>query len=326
MEGEISLESMLHEIRNMRKDIKTEVSALKSTIDSKFDYLVNNAKEVTAKLEVHASKVKNIEKELIRKNLVIYGLEEEREEKFGDLKSKIMCLLNTKMELNIKMDDIDDFYRLGRSGAVKRPIVLKMTTSWRKMEVLKNTAKLRGSKVYIDTDLTMEEQDQRKENIELMKVFRRKGDFAVVRGSTLFVNGSIYKGTHTWKTVDTNDDQRNGEETRNQNLIREEERNIISGSEVTQRTRMQTLMSQPQSVHQDASTETQKKRQISPYSTRVFTSGNSLKKKKVTTHSNQQKCGSLQQTSLESFLDTSQKKDAGSLEDEGKEETHQYQG
>lgn len=189
-----NLNDLMHELRSMRREFNTETHEIKNLMEEKFENLIKDGKETRVKVDQHEVRIKAQEKEMVRRNLIIYGLTEGEQENFGDLRDKLGWIFNEKMELNIGHNEIDTFFRMGRKNPGKsRPVMVKLVSGWRKSQVLLNTSKLVGTKVFIDSDLTKEEQTERKAMVELMNMFRRKGDHAVVRGCKLYVNKVWYK-------------------------------------------------------------------------------------------------------------------------------------
>lgn len=188
-ESNVSLTVLLNEIKNIRNDFKEDNQKIQTLMENKFSILIADSKETKAKVEKLEVKSNLMEKEMVRRNLIIYGLEEDSGESLDDLKNKLLYIFNEKMELNIAVQEIDQFHRMGsRDRGKKRAVLVKMVSGWRKSEILRSSGKLKGTKLYVEMDLTKEEQEERNKMLELMKQHRRQGDYAVVRGSKLYVS------------------------------------------------------------------------------------------------------------------------------------------
>lgn len=139
-------------------------------------------------------KIELLEREVRRNNLVIKGLDENVGEELSVTKEKIV---QTVKKLGIEINyqtDIDEIRRLGKPTTGKtRPVLLKLTTRGKKMEILKNTNRLKGTDIWIDEDYTREVQEERRQLLVPLKEARKKGHKAYLRHNKLLVNGDIYE-------------------------------------------------------------------------------------------------------------------------------------
>jgi hypothetical protein len=154
-------------------------------------------KEVFRECEVRCrqleNKVRNGDDERRKNNIIIFGLEEQREEYFGTLDSAVKWLNETmKVEVNkVNNENIDYVARIGiRKG--ERPILVKFISFTKKLEVLGNKKNLAGSKIRVEEDLSMENRKVRKELIPYLKDAKRRGHKAFLRKGSLIVDGSAY--------------------------------------------------------------------------------------------------------------------------------------
>ncbi|KAJ8934492.1 hypothetical protein NQ318_012468 [Aromia moschata] len=88
-----------------------------------------------------------------KKNLIIKGMPDEEEEDAEETKKRIVRLCET-LGVDIKPEvDVDEVRRLGKPAAGRqRPVLLKMTTSNKKMEILRSAKQLKGTNIWIDED------------------------------------------------------------------------------------------------------------------------------------------------------------------------------
>jgi hypothetical protein len=126
-----------------------------------------------------------------RDNLIIFGLEEEKNEShiitFGILEK----FLKEKVGIRIVEWHVDMANRLGR-GRGNRLIMVRFTT-FRKKEILENTKKLVGSKIGIEQNYTWETRQIRRDLIPYLKEARNQGHRAVIKIDKLIVNGRPYE-------------------------------------------------------------------------------------------------------------------------------------
>lgn len=139
-------------------------------------------------------KIEALEREARRRNLVFKGIDEDEKEEPKVTKEKV---IKTVERLGIKIEpeaDIDETRRLGRPIIGKtRPILLKLTTGDKKIEILKNSKALKGTNIWIDEDYTKETQQERQQLITPLKEARRKGHRAYLRHNKLVVNDEVYE-------------------------------------------------------------------------------------------------------------------------------------
>ena len=83
------------------------------------------------------------------KNVCIYGIQEEMEEKLID---KILKLFNEKMKVGINAADILKCVRIGKNSTKGRPIIVKFDRQSVRNNVLRNCGKLQGTKIAIAED------------------------------------------------------------------------------------------------------------------------------------------------------------------------------
>jgi len=131
------------------------------------------------------------------KNVIIYGLKEETNEDPEASASKLF------EKLGLKDVMIDDTWRLGKqqkSPKGPRPLLVKFVKGTDKKKVMKEKAKLKGEKIFINNDLSKEEQAIEKNLRERFKTMK-------ATDKTLKMKMGIKKGIMTvykeGKTVNT---------------------------------------------------------------------------------------------------------------------------
>lgn len=85
-----------------------------------------------------------------RNNLIIYGLEEDREETTDKVEEKVRKLLLTKGVISTAMIKIDRAHRIGKKvNGRNRPIVVRFTYFKDKVTILKNSKQLKNTPIRI---------------------------------------------------------------------------------------------------------------------------------------------------------------------------------
>lgn len=186
------LTQIVQELKQIRVDFNSEQQETRKLIEEKFNNDQEEKAEINRKLEKQEGRIKYIEQGARRRNLIVYGIGESENENFNELKGKVDHLLNTTMGLDVKREEIDEFFRLGKKteGRRDRPIIVKMISNWRKIDIMKNRGKLKGTKIFIENDLNEEEKAEKKNLIAEMREMKSKGQAAYIRGKTLVIASS----------------------------------------------------------------------------------------------------------------------------------------
>lgn len=231
------MEGMMNEVRSIKSDVKGEVECIRGLLDTKLKETEVYAHETREMVGIHDVKINNIQKDQRINNIVIYGIQENPNESWKDLQAHIDWLLNNIMDLKIKPDEINQFFRMGKKGGTnqKRPILLKMVTYWRKVEILRNTVKLKGTKIFLAQDLTPEEKSERKKLLEKVAEIRRNGKHAILKGKNIIVEGILLAETEN--TEDSEDDMEvdQNEELGEQNSERFQKKPTPAGTRTVNR-------------------------------------------------------------------------------------------
>lgn len=184
------MEQILQELQKLRTDFNTEQQETRKLIEESLKNDQIEKGKIKEKIEKQDNRINKLESGTRKKNVIVYGMQEENNEHINDLKEKINWLLNNKMELDIKREEIDDFFRLGKKTEEKknRPIIIKMISNWRKTEIMMNKKKLRGTRIFIENDMSEEEMTEKKNMIAEMRELKSKGHEAYIKGKSLIVN------------------------------------------------------------------------------------------------------------------------------------------
>ena len=96
-------------------------------------------------------------------------------------------------KLNVEFSPLD-MRRVGKKTEGKARIILvKFKTEQEKIQLLKKAPALKGSKLYLAEDLTIDERRERRIQVEEMKRARQEGKRAYIRFSDgkLVINGKV---------------------------------------------------------------------------------------------------------------------------------------
>jgi hypothetical protein len=130
--------------------IKNEISTVKKDLSRK----VNALESEVANLKLELGRANT---EIRKRNIMIEGIAEKSGETWNDAELLDKDLI-IKLRLPEKVD-FDECFRIGKPGGGKvRPILLKMLRIRDKRMILSHAKNLKGSKIYINEDLTKEQR------------------------------------------------------------------------------------------------------------------------------------------------------------------------
>lgn len=190
------IQANMEEIKEMFESISGKLQ----TMDGKLSEVIEELKDIKLENEVMKKQIKNqetkiasLEREVRRRNLVFKGVPEKEKEGIEEtMENTVKICQSLGVNVNPAID-IDEVRRLGRPEAGKqRPILLKVTTTNRKREILKKAKGLKGSDIWIDEDYPKEIQEERKLLIPKLKEARSKGHKAQLKYNKLIIDNKVY--------------------------------------------------------------------------------------------------------------------------------------
>lgn len=173
------LTERMNEISETLRDIKEETN--------------KNGKEVQ-KVKCDIEKLqKNYEflnRELIKKKLIIFGLHENENENLQIMLTKFFKEKLNQDDFNIW--EIADAKRMGKRDSTSRGIKIELTSKFRKMKILENSKLLKGTNVKIQPEYTKQVMDERKILQPFLKDAKKKGQKAYLVYNKLIIGEHIY--------------------------------------------------------------------------------------------------------------------------------------
>ena len=142
------------------KTIVSEVvcDTVESVVDKEIDKVVQPLKNKIAELEVQLDQVKSHandnEQYSKRCNVRIYGIPEEKGENCYDA---VVNFCRNCLKCDVAVSEIDRTHRVGkqRNDSTPRAMIVKFLSYQSKLKVLKHRRNLKGSKKFINEDLTL---------------------------------------------------------------------------------------------------------------------------------------------------------------------------
>ncbi|KAI5732107.1 uncharacterized protein LOC103520622 [Diaphorina citri] len=171
-----------------------ETKKINENIDAKLSPLANDVSNIKSKVQVCEEKISTLEKEKRKRNILIHGLEV-HEKDSRQIETHVKQILQEKLEIGVKNEEIDFIKILGKNR--KGPILLGLTTWKKKNEIIRSSAKLKGSGKNIGEDFPPEVLTKRKSLIPEMIRYRNKGHHAVIKYDRLFVDKKPVENSST---------------------------------------------------------------------------------------------------------------------------------
>ncbi|XP_065654930.1 uncharacterized protein LOC136081533 [Hydra vulgaris] len=204
--AETNINDSMEKIKRLEKDvfdIKKSLNFHEELIEKKVKNNIESIeKKRFCKTEAHKNdeyidfkkKLREIEDRSRRNNLRIDGIKENENETWSESEIKVIKLF--KETLGVKNVRIEQAHRRGRRDAkTPRTIIIKQLDYKDKVEILKNSSKLKGENIYINEDFCFETNLIRKDLREKMKIERQLGKFAYISYDKLIVREWVSKKT-----------------------------------------------------------------------------------------------------------------------------------
>lgn len=168
------LRAIFEKLEATENNLKGEIQGLKGEIQelSKFnEFIVEKCTKLEKTCEDQQRTILDLQKQINKKNIIIHGIIPDENEK--SLESNVVKVLNEKLEMSLTTEKIEQVYRLGKNSENKnKPIKVEFVSYKDKMEVFKNRAMLKGTKIFINNDLPYElrikEMEERKKKREVI--------------------------------------------------------------------------------------------------------------------------------------------------------------
>lgn len=177
----MELEGLKELLDNLRQQIKEDMENQKREI---LDELIIENK---SRVEALDNRVEVVEKTQRRKNVVLYGVEEEFAS-YWDMEKYVCQFMNDNLKLQIVDTDFDFITRAGKPAAgKKRPIIMTLVAFRNKLKILGSAKLLKGTPFRVVEDFPKEVRDRRKLLLQPMLEARKQGKFAILKYDQLVV-------------------------------------------------------------------------------------------------------------------------------------------
>lgn len=214
MTEEITNKQILDEILKSKTDLQNVVLATETRILLKLEEANNKISKLeheNNELKHKISQLENRNRELFSLD-VIFGLDIPN----STLSPKLICTqLEEKIGVQLSPQEINNTYCIGKT--TDAPIKVEFTCFWRKIEVLKNCSKLKGTGISISRDLSLEQRRQGKILRNYLKKVRgeNSNSEAYIKGDKLYIGGEIFTADQVEADTLLNDETRSEPTTPN---------------------------------------------------------------------------------------------------------------
>lgn len=196
MTQEIKLGDLYTLLNSINDNLCTKIDNIKIDLDKLGSKVDKQLSSLERKIELLESENKELKHQvhltqrfLKKKNLIIYGVPERNSE---NLVESVIDLIKEKLEINLRIEDISECFRLGKIINKDRPILIGLVSSLKRTELLKNKTKLKGTNIFINEDLVAADRENKKFLVEKLKEARAQNREAKLKGNKLIVDGVSY--------------------------------------------------------------------------------------------------------------------------------------
>ncbi|CAG9818599.1 unnamed protein product [Phaedon cochleariae] len=97
------------------------------------------------------------------------------------------------LEINLQHEHINNIYEVGENkDNLRRPVKIELVTFLKKVEILRNTHRLKGTNIYINNDLSVEDRKINKKLRQYLNEARRNNIKATIKQNSLIVDNIKY--------------------------------------------------------------------------------------------------------------------------------------
>lgn len=186
--SEISTKILL-EIRQLRSELK----GLQEKFDKLDRKVQNGFEEIKASFEDRYSsitdRVESIDRKLRKNNIVIYGLET-NSYTTPVLLTSVITFFKKELDIEIRKTELNDVYAIGKSH--QRPVIVEFVSYLTKREILQETNKLKGKNLFINHDLTRNQQKIGKVLRGQLKIARKEDPKAYIKRDKIYSRGEVF--------------------------------------------------------------------------------------------------------------------------------------
>lgn len=191
LEEEAMLQKVIEKVLASDVFLNKIVNIVVEKLDTYFEKQTKEIREEVSKLQDELLKTNdNLEKleQYSRLNSVrIFGLAEKKDE---NITAEVTTLIKTKLNIDLKYEDICCCHRLKSKENGTPPVIVKFTRRSKRNEVFREKKKLKGTKIVIREDLTRARATAVR---DLVKLYTNKNIFTNNANIFIKLNNEIHK-------------------------------------------------------------------------------------------------------------------------------------
>lgn len=178
----VSTNSRLQELTNSVNDMSRQINSLKGEMNE----LKNENQEMRSIIVRQDNNIKQLMRDVRKKNLVFHGLAGNSEEAHGD----VIDLIRNKLNVSILENQVVEVQNM---GANKNILLVTFLTESIRNSVIRNKKRLRDTEIYISEHFSREVLQERKVLLPLFKEAKARGLSASFRYNYVEVDGNEYR-------------------------------------------------------------------------------------------------------------------------------------
>lgn len=182
---EILLSKINEKFNEQTTILTTEISKnVMEALDEKLKILREENNNLKTRVTILEKKITFLEREKRRNNLILFGIEEKgkTEMELVDHIKEIIVEAGTRLD----SEEITYIKRIGTKSDKSRPVIISLTTTWKKHLILRNKRNL-PTNVYMKEDFSKEILEIRKKLQPKVEAEREKGNIAFIKYDKLIV-------------------------------------------------------------------------------------------------------------------------------------------
>jgi len=177
------VKGVIDSIEDMRREINqnnAEVKSIREEVNRRGEEWAREREEIKERLRKTEERVEKIERDKIRNNLLVSGIEIDADDD-ETVKKALEKMIEEELNVRVKAKKA---YKIGPSKCI-----LEMNEWTDKVKILKEKGRLRGKHMFIDSELTLKEREIQKKIRDVAREERKKGIRVKVRYQRLEMDG-----------------------------------------------------------------------------------------------------------------------------------------
>lgn len=186
---DINIQTVYEEVLKNRSEIRNFIEAVETRLLIKLEEANRRVTNLETENSLLRKQIEQLDRENRKNNLAIFGLNQHKDTQINE--TFICKELNSYLGVSVKESDIANV--LPSSKKENCPLRVKLINYQIKNLIFKNCHKLKGTKVSISNDLTLEQQKEHKilrKHLTLAKLDGHRN--SKIRGNKLIVDETIY--------------------------------------------------------------------------------------------------------------------------------------